>query len=399
MNLKYMGDQPTIVKKLFWINLLNNCFWLSSVITFFYLHRGLSYTEILALEGILSIVIILCEVPTGMIADKYGRKTSMILSSMFLISSMIIYVFANSLILFGIAFALSGIGLTFASGSTEALLYDSLKSLRKKKYTQQAIGNFMSAEVLAGIITPPLASIIAKDLTAFQFIFLIILTLVSYFAALLITITVKEKRMNKPSQKKTASFNAFKNLFKNKALRTLALNRMLVGIAMSAFVVLWQPQLQASKVPISLFGVILASGSLGIFWVNRNINVLISMIHARSLLVGSTILPGLGFFILAFAYHPIVAVLTYVLIRIVVAAREPILAVQINHKIESHQRATMLSLISMITALAAFILMPLIGLATDKGLAYGFIILGGLCFLASFVFPLTKRIVENKRYV
>ena len=240
-----MKNPPTIVKKLFWINLLNNCFWLSSVITFFYLHRGLSYTEILALEGILSIVIILCEVPTGMIADKYGRKTSMILSSMFLISSMIIYVFANSLILFGIAFALSVIGLTFASGSTEALLYDSLRSLRKKKYTQQAIGNFMSAEVLAGIITPPLASIIAKDLTAFQFIFLIILTLVSYFAALLITITVKEKRMNKPSQKKTASFNAFKNLFKNKALRTLALNRMLVGIAMSAFVVLWQPQLQA----------------------------------------------------------------------------------------------------------------------------------------------------------
>ena len=385
------------VNKLFWVNLFNNCFWLSSVVTFFYLQRNLSYAEILSLGAIMGLTIILFEIPTGVIADKYGRKKSLIFSSIFFMLSMFCYLIANNIFLFALAFIFLGIGITFASGATEALIYDSLKISKKESEMRKSMGHFFSAEVLAGVITPPLASIIAKDLIPWQFNLLIYLTLASYLAAFIITLTLKDIPLKKYEIKSFAiSFKDLKLLKENKKLRRLALNRVFIAVAMSSFVLLWQPQFQTSHVPVAWFGVFLAIGSLGIFFVNRKIEWLSKLTTSKTLLIISGLAPAIGFIILGLVFNPIIAVITYLLIRIIVSVREPILSQHINDSICSEKRATILSLISMVVALITLILRPIIGALTDVSLTIGFLTLGILCVISLTVFPITKKYLKDE---
>ena len=221
------------------------------------------------------------------------------------------------------------------------------------------------------------------------------LSIICYAIGLLITITLKDIKNRENHPRKKIAYKDIKNFLKNRTLRTLTINKLLVGVSMAIFVILWQPQLKASGVPINLLGVFLAVGSLGIFLVNRKIGWLSSKINTKPLLFISAVIPGLLFFILAFIYNSIMAVSAYLIIRIVAAIREPILSKYINKEIKSERRATTLSLISMITALVVLILNPLIGVATDKSLSYGFILLGVLCLSVEVIVPITKKIIKE----
>ena len=376
------------INKLFWVNFFNNCFWLSSVVTFFYLKRDLNYAEILTLSAVLSLTVLLFEIPTGIIADKYGRKISLVFSSIFFMFSMSIYLLAHNFWLFGLAFVLLGIGITFGSGATEALIYDSLKKVNKKSEMRKSMGHFMSAEVLAGMVTPPIASFIAKDLLQWQFNLLIYFTIISYFIAFILILTLKDIKSKKQEVEKfDFSFNDLKLLRKNHKFTRLAINKILVGVAMSSFVLLWQPQFQASGVPIKLFGIFLALGSFGIFIVNQRIEWISKIAKSGTLLFISSIAAVIGFILLGVILNPVVSILVYIILRIIVSIREPILSQHINDSIKSKKRAAILSLISMISALIAFILKPVIGALTDVNLTIGFISLSLLCLIAIIIFP------------
>lgn len=67
--------------ELFKLNLVHfflNLFFISPVAIFFYKERGLDCIQVLMLESILALFIFLFEVPTGIFADKYSRKSSII---------------------------------------------------------------------------------------------------------------------------------------------------------------------------------------------------------------------------------------------------------------------------------------------------------------------------------
>ena len=175
-------------KKYFWITLFQSCSFLAPLSTLFYLSRGLGYQQIFLLMMVIVISMFIFEVPTGIIGDKYGRKTSIVIG---LIGGIIISIgllFANSFFQFLMLFTLLGFNLTFASGSDEALIYDSLKQSKKQNQMQRHMGKIMSARFLPLIIIAPLGSIIAKDLLPYQFNILIlgniIFALIAFFIAL-----------------------------------------------------------------------------------------------------------------------------------------------------------------------------------------------------------------------
>lgn len=379
------------VRKLFWINLFNNFFWLSSVITFFYLQRGLSYAEILSLGAIMGISILLFEVPTGLFADKFGRKKSIIMSSVFFLLSMGIYLIADNFMLFSISFMLLGFGITFASGSIEALIYDSLKSVKKEHQMKKRMGQFFSAEVLAGTIIPPIASIIAKELLPPQFDILIYLTLISYFISLIIIFTLKDISIHDKSEIKSSFFDNLKLMRKNKKLLVFIFNKAFVATAMLSYMFLWQPQFKLSNIPIIYFGIFLSIGSLGIFFVNRNIEKLSKIFSVKHSLIISSVIPALGFLILAYVFNPILSVILYLLIRIISSMRDPIFSELINKELSSNNRAALLSVISMISGILTFIFRPIIGILSDIDIRYGFIFLGILCLISAFAFPIKSH--------
>jgi MFS family permease len=89
--------------------------------------RDLSFTQYGTLSALYSALVVLGEVPTGYIGDRYGHRTSLALSAVFTALSLAGFVVAQSFwpyVLFWIFWAFA---LTFASGSVDAWLYEALE--------------------------------------------------------------------------------------------------------------------------------------------------------------------------------------------------------------------------------------------------------------------------------
>jgi MFS family permease len=88
--------------------------------------RGLSFFECLALGGIYSAVVILVEVPTGVFADRVGRRRSMMIGALTMVASCLLAYQATSFAEFAVAEALAALSIALCSGADSAYLFDLL---------------------------------------------------------------------------------------------------------------------------------------------------------------------------------------------------------------------------------------------------------------------------------
>lgn len=103
----------------------------------FLAYRGMSLLQIGILEAIFHINSLLMEIPTGIVADRFGRKTSRILGRCAALISTALMISSNSFWMFLIAFIFSSLSYNLESGAGDALIYDTLVELGKeKKYMQ-----------------------------------------------------------------------------------------------------------------------------------------------------------------------------------------------------------------------------------------------------------------------
>ncbi len=101
----------------------------------FYKQNHLNNAQILLLQSIFMLVSVIAEIPTGVIADKYGKRLSLILGNLAFGIGTLSYFVGHSFTAFVLAEILMGIGQALYSGADEALFYDTLKTLGYEKYT------------------------------------------------------------------------------------------------------------------------------------------------------------------------------------------------------------------------------------------------------------------------
>jgi MFS family permease len=124
---------------------------------------GLSHKEAFQLKAIYSISIVICEVPSGYLADILGRKVTLVLGAVLGTLGFVFYSLGNGFWTFLAAEMTLGIGQSFVSGADSAMLYDSLKADgRSNKYLKYeginfSVGNY--SEALAGLAGGSLAEI------------------------------------------------------------------------------------------------------------------------------------------------------------------------------------------------------------------------------------------------
>jgi len=94
--------------------------------------RGYSLLDIGVFETVFHITGLTMEVPTGVLADLFGRKNSRLLGIISYLIYIVLILFTNSYFLIIIAFIFCGISFTFESGSQDALIYDSLKEMNQE---------------------------------------------------------------------------------------------------------------------------------------------------------------------------------------------------------------------------------------------------------------------------
>ncbi|MBO5164487.1 MAG: MFS transporter [Ruminococcus sp.] len=89
--------------------------------------RGYSLVEIGIAETVFHITSLIFEIPSGILADVFGRKKMLMVSTVMRMIGNIVMIFSNDLFMVCTSIAFMALSYNFSSGTGDALAYDSLK--------------------------------------------------------------------------------------------------------------------------------------------------------------------------------------------------------------------------------------------------------------------------------
>lgn len=115
------------LRKIYTLNMIGNLSIAGAAWVALLSARGFSMMEIMTAETVFHIVSIIAEIPSGMFADVFGRKKSLIVSTIFSILSSIFMGFTDIYAGVIASIACSALSWNFCSGTDNALAFDSLK--------------------------------------------------------------------------------------------------------------------------------------------------------------------------------------------------------------------------------------------------------------------------------
>lgn len=150
-----MQQKPANIQKIYLLLTLLNTLAASfiwGVNTLFLLDAGLNNMEAFAANAFFTVGEVLFEIPTGIIADMWGRRVSYLLGTVTLAISTLLYMWAWSIHapfwVWALTSMLLGLGFTFFSGSTDAWLVDALAATGYKDHLDPV---FAKAQIVGGI--------------------------------------------------------------------------------------------------------------------------------------------------------------------------------------------------------------------------------------------------------
>ena len=135
--------------------------WLPIWIIYLQDQRGMSLTQVASMEAIFWITIVVAEVPTGAIADRWGRRVSLLLGGILFTIATVVFAFAESFAMLAINYLIMAIAMTLHSGAGHALLFDTLRQLGRTNEYEKHVGrseaasfaSMLAATMLGGAIT------------------------------------------------------------------------------------------------------------------------------------------------------------------------------------------------------------------------------------------------------
>ena len=150
-----MSPEPRTVQRVYLVLMLFNTLAASfiwGINTLFLLDAGLSATAAFTANALFTAGMVLFEVPTGVVADTWGRRASYLLGSVTLAASTVLYWLAwqteAPFWAWAVTSVLLGLGFTFFSGATEAWLVDALKFTGFKGNLESV---FAKGQIVAGV--------------------------------------------------------------------------------------------------------------------------------------------------------------------------------------------------------------------------------------------------------
>jgi len=382
------------VWKLYLIRFFHNLIPAYVIERLFWEQRGMSIQMVVYTEIIYAITVVLLEIPTGIAADKWGRKKLIIADAFLGVCELLILIYATKFWHFAAAIFLAGIGRAAGSGSENALLYDSLISEGKEDLFEKYLGRLNAMDLVAGILAALSGSLLA-DLYGFELNYRI--SCIGMFVSLCISFMLAEPEVKSMADKPIpvkeyviASVNLFR---KNHGVCLVILSAMVAGSAMIFVDEFWQLYISIIGIPVVYFGLF----SAGLTLLRLPGSVLayrIKKLTGYRRLISYIIFvfaAGLLYMSLVRGFSSIVMIF---LLCLVSGILEPAAAGYLHHRIDSSMRATIDSFQSLglraITAIA--------------GLGFGFFssrydIYGGYGFTAVICFAFLMYFIIISRKV
>ena len=110
-----------------------------AILTLIFLKKGITYSQIAAIQAVYSSAIILFEFPSGILADKYSKKILYISSNIVMLLCYIIVLNCESFFMMAFAWFLYGTANAFETGTLDShIIITAKRSARRRRFRQSS---------------------------------------------------------------------------------------------------------------------------------------------------------------------------------------------------------------------------------------------------------------------
>ena len=397
MSTIFKFPRLTNVHRVALITFFSSLYLYGHVGTLYLQARSLNLLQASSIWSIIVLTIFVAEVPTGILADKIGRKKSVIMALFLQVVGEVVYLFASSYAAFVAIAVLAGVGFAFSSGCIEALIYDSLPEDNREDRMKQAMGLNGAAYHLAFFFAPILGTLLVPRFTLNRFLVAVFLTACSVFVALLTAFTLQETDGEREVGETAVT------ILKNgvACIRGSRFLLWLVGVSMftatfaGTLSSLYQPYFAAFDLTARSMGIASAVGALLAVGLQKNIFRFEQLVGKRAAFTVSVLLPAFGYLLLALAPSSPVAFAAFLLTYGTATMKGPLLSSYQNGVIPERIRATVLSFINMMVSLYAAGIGLLMGWLADWHVSLPFWLAAGLILFFAIILRVDKIMLRQ----
>jgi len=327
--------------------------------------RGFSLAEIGVIEGIFHVVSLCFEIPSGAVADVMGRKRTLVASRIMCIVSIIFMIFSDSFASVAFAIGINALSYNLMSGTTQALAFDSMKSVDE----ESSYDKYAATEMMVYRISSSLATLCAGLSLFLGYKIAYSIDLVAEVICIFVVIQLKEVMLTKENDTdKKSIVNQFKTVFlesgrflKNnpKAIAIIAINSV-IGAFSTLLLFFLQAKLPMFGLNNALLGPALFLMGLGAalgakvvqYFSNRKYGHIIIVSTIGVILAMATLVTK----------NPYIVILGGFIGSFSDDFLEVRTDVVLNNMIPSEQRATLISVYSFAFSIVMIVLSPVMGM-------------------------------------
>lgn len=360
---------------------------------------GLSFLQIGFLFSISEIATYLLEIPTGIIADLYGRRRSMVFSmNSYIVAFLVFYFFPNFwLLAFGMV--LIALGDTFRTGTHKSMIYEYLRIKGMYDLKVEYYGATRSFSQLGSAVNAILSAIVVIVTKSYRNVFLF--ALIPYTLNLINLATYPkylEGEVVSKKRSKKAAFFAFLGIFKSWNSLKPIINSAVFDGSYSLAKAYLQPLLKALALSMPLFlhmsgddrtAVVVGTVYFLIYMMtssaSRNSGKFVKKVKSIERAANVTFLVGAASILLSGLFRSfelsMISVAFLVVIYILQNLRKPLMVAYISEKAPSAALTSTLSVESQMKTFFTAGIAPLLGYIADAlGVGWTLSVLGALMF-------------------
>jgi MFS family permease len=142
-----------LIWKFSFYGLLKNLKFFEPYLIIYLLGLNFSLFKIGVLFSIREAIIYIFEVPSGIIADNYGKKKELMICFIFYIISFLLFFIATNIYIITLAFIFYGLGEAFRSGTHKAMIYSYLERKNWFEYKAFVYGRTRSFSLIGSSVS------------------------------------------------------------------------------------------------------------------------------------------------------------------------------------------------------------------------------------------------------
>ncbi len=334
---------------------------------------GLSMSQVLQTQALFALTIAICEVPSGYIADLWGRRNAILVGSAINGVGFFSLLWADSFADFLLYEFLLGIGFSLISGADLALLYDTEVYLQERGLPGGAgAGKSLSRLIAVEAGASGIAGIIASILLLWSLDLVVVLQAFTGFVPLLLGLSLVEAPRPRKEPEESSAAGHGDNarrivellLFGKPVVFWTAFAIAVFGLLAVYVFWIYQKYWELQGIPLASFGYIWAAFALTVSVAARYSDALEQRLGTRAVLALIALLPLAGLLGMAFGVGW-TGVMFGFAIQVSRGLSMSLFYEALNRRVPGEFRATVNSLVSLGVRAIFIVTGPMLGYALD----------------------------------